>query len=72
MAGGKIMIKDRGFKAPKLSKARPLTLEIKHFLECISKNRKPIVDGEEALKVTKVLEAAEQSLRRNGFPVRVK
>ena len=72
MAGGRIMIKDRGFKAPKLSKARPLTLEIKHFLECISKNRKPIVDGEEALKVTKVLEAAEQSLRRNGFPVRVK
>jgi predicted dehydrogenase len=49
-----------------------LTQEIEHFLECISKNKKPIVDGEEALKVTKVLEAAEQSLKRNGFPIKIK
>lgn len=72
MVRGKIAIKDKGFKAPKLGNARPLTEELRHFLECIAKSQKPIADGEEALKVTKVLEAAERSLRRNGFPIRVR
>ncbi|MBI2541609.1 Gfo/Idh/MocA family oxidoreductase [Candidatus Woesearchaeota archaeon] len=71
-AGGKISIKDKGFKVPKISNARPLTEELKHFLDCIEKNMIPITGGEQALKVTKVLEAAQKSLNRNGQPVKVK
>ena len=72
MAKGKVVMKDSGFRPQRISDARPLALEIKHFIECIEKNKKPVVGGEEALKVTKVLEAAEQSLKRKGSPIRVR
>jgi len=35
----------------------PLKLECEHFLDCIRGNRKPITDGEEALRVLRVLDA---------------
>jgi UDP-2-acetamido-3-amino-2,3-dideoxy-glucuronate N-acetyltransferase len=62
----------KGFKSIKIGDERPLTIEIMHFLECISKGKEPVNGGEEALKITRVLEAAEQSLRKNGTPVRVR
>lgn len=71
-AGGKIFIGGNSFKAPKLSNARPLTRELRHFLGCIEKNKNPISGGEEALKVTKVLEAAAHSLKSNGLLIKFK
>jgi len=48
---------------PKLEMDEPLKLEDAHFIECIQKRTNPITDGESGLKVVKILEEAEKSLR---------
>ena len=44
----------------------PLRLECQHFLECIEKGMTPKTDGEEGLRVLRILEACQQSLDRDG------
>jgi predicted dehydrogenase/serine acetyltransferase len=46
-----------------LATAEPLRLECEHFLECVSKGKRPRTDGAEGLRVLKVLDAAERSMR---------
>lgn len=43
--------------------SEPLKNECQHFLESIQKSHKPRTDGAEGLRVLKVLDAAEQSLK---------
>ena len=66
---GKAVIQDKGYKTQKFSAAKPLTEQLKHFLECIEKNKTPLTGGDEALKVTKILELAQHSLINNGLMV---
>jgi len=40
----------------------PLKKEIEHFINCIETGRLPVTDGEEGVRVLKVLEAAQRSL----------
>ena len=47
----------------------PMRLECEHFLACIRERKRPLTDGESALKVLKVLEASQMSLERGGVPV---
>jgi predicted dehydrogenase len=47
----------------------PLRLECQHFLECVQEHKQPLSDGMDGLRVLKVLNAAQQSLRNNGAPV---
>jgi UDP-2-acetamido-3-amino-2,3-dideoxy-glucuronate N-acetyltransferase len=47
----------------------PMRLECQHFLTCIRERKRPLTDGESALKVLKVLEAGQISLERGGVPV---
>lgn len=67
---GKAVIPNKGYGAqytsPKLSSAKPLTEQLKHFLYCIENGKTPLTDGNEALKVTKVLEFAQKSLQNKG------
>jgi len=44
----------------------PLALEIDHFLECVRTGAEPIGSGEEALRITAVLEACDRSMKANG------
>lgn len=46
----------------------PLKQECCHFLECIDDRSNPVTDGKSALKVLRVLQAAENSLRAAGTP----
>lgn len=57
--------------APFVSSAEPLRLECDHFLECVRDRRQPLTDGQDGLRVVKVLAAAERSLMRKGEPVRL-
>lgn len=41
----------------------PLKEEARHFLSCIKNRRKPLTDAEEGLRVLRVLEMAEKSLK---------
>ncbi len=56
---------------PTLQFGEPLQSECRHFIDCIEKGRRPITDGTNGLKVVRVLEAAERSLRQGGEPVRI-
>jgi len=56
---------------PKIDLVEPLKAECQHFLDCITKGEKPLTDGESGLKVVRVLEAAEQSLREHSRAVTV-
>jgi len=54
---------------PYVKLAEPLRLECQHFLECIRTRQQPRSDGHDGLRVAKVLDAAQRSLRLNGLPV---
>lgn len=57
---------------PKLSLYEPLRKECEHFLDCIENNKKPDTDGENGLRVVRVLEAAQMSLHQKGKIIRIK
>lgn len=47
----------------------PLRKECSHFIECVKMRRTPRTDGEEGLRVLKVLNACQRSLESHGRPV---
>jgi predicted dehydrogenase len=51
--------------APKVEELEALQLETRYFLDCIKDGRKPFNDGQAGLRVVRILEAAEQSLKRH-------
>jgi UDP-2-acetamido-3-amino-2,3-dideoxy-glucuronate N-acetyltransferase len=52
-----------------VSEAEPLQHECQHFLDCISNRSQPVTDGQEGLKVLKVLNASQASLNDSGRKV---
>ena len=50
----------------------PLKMECEHFLGCIEKRKQALTNGEEGLRVLKVLNAAERSLHENGLRINLK
>ncbi|HEY6008584.1 MAG TPA: Gfo/Idh/MocA family oxidoreductase, partial [Geobacteraceae bacterium] len=49
-------------EAVPVDRGEPLKLELTHFLSCIAGRQQPRTDGEEGLRVLRILEAAERSL----------
>lgn len=54
---------------PNIKNAEPLKLECQHFIDCILNNKTPRSDGEDGLRVVRVLNAAQESLKQGGVPV---
>ncbi len=54
---------------PHLEMTEPLTLECRHFIECIQNNLEPKTGGQQGLEVVRILEAAQLSLEKEGVPV---
>jgi predicted dehydrogenase len=54
---------------PALQFGEPLQNECRHFVECIEDGKQPRTDGRNGLRVVRVLEAAERSLRQSGKPI---
>lgn len=52
--------------APKLSHHEALSAEARHFLQCVRERSRPLADGHSGLRVVRILEAAQESLRRKG------
>jgi predicted dehydrogenase len=52
--------------APHLDMTEAIRVEGLHFLDCIRKGKRPITDGEVGLQVVRILEAASQSMKRQG------
>ncbi|MBS3176617.1 Gfo/Idh/MocA family oxidoreductase [Candidatus Woesearchaeota archaeon] len=59
------------YKSPEISDKKPLTEELKHFVECIVKKKKPMTDGFEGVKIVAILEAADRSLKKKGEPIKI-
>jgi predicted dehydrogenase len=55
--------------APHLEPVEALRLELGYFVECITNNQVPFNDGLAGLRVVKMLEAANKSLRNRGAAV---
>jgi predicted dehydrogenase len=56
---------------PYIKLTEPLRLECQHFVECVKTRRTPVSDGRDGLRVVKVLDAAQKSLKINGQPVKI-
>lgn len=50
---------------PKLSQQETMHTQLSYLVSCIKKNKKPISDGIQGLEVIKLLEACEQSAKKN-------
>jgi predicted dehydrogenase len=55
---------------PQLDLTEALSIEIKHFADCIDNGGTPITDGHAGLRVVRVLESATRSLKQRGKSVR--
>jgi predicted dehydrogenase len=53
---------------PRIQMTEPLKNECQHFLDCIQKGHQPLTDGREGLKVLRILEVAQESLKNRGVP----
>jgi len=54
---------------PAVKVSEPLRCECEHFVECIEHDRTPRSDGRNGLEVTRVLDAAQRSLKKGGVPI---
>jgi predicted dehydrogenase len=57
--------------APKIDQAEALAGEARYFIDSVSNNRTPFNDGHAGLRVVKLLEAADRSLKERGKEIRV-
>lgn len=52
--------------APRLDTTEALKTEALHFVDCVENGTRPETDGHAGLRIVRILEAAEQSLRARG------
>ncbi len=57
--------------APRVEQTEALKAECNYFVDCINKGTTPFNDGKAGLKVVKMLEAANESIRDRGRLVRI-
>jgi predicted dehydrogenase len=57
--------------APKVDHIEALKLESEYFVDCIMNDKTPLNDGYAGLRIVKLLEACDESLRNNGQVVKL-
>ena len=57
--------------APRLDTSEALHTEAVHFIDCIENNTQPETDGQSGLRLVRMVEAAERSLRARGELVEI-
>ena len=57
--------------APRISNTEALQVEAEYFLECVEKNIEPFNNGEAGLKVVRMLEATDKSLKNGGGKIKI-
>jgi len=69
--GDALTVRNGDILIPKISLQEPLRLECSHFVECVRERKTPLTDGLDGLRVVKVLDAAQRSLKSGGAPVAI-
>jgi predicted dehydrogenase len=57
--------------APKIDQTEALKVLVDHLADCIMKQKKPVTDGQSGLRVVRILEAANKSIKKGGMKVRL-
>lgn len=57
--------------SPQIDTSEPLKVECSHFIDCIKSSKKPRSDGRVGLKIVKILEAVDKSLKSGGKIVKI-
>jgi len=52
--------------APRLDSIEGLRAEVMHFIDCVENKARPLTDGAAGLRIVRLLEAAERSLKERG------
>lgn len=52
--------------SPHIEQAEPLQAMVRHFAECIRDGRQPLTGGPEGLRVVRILDAAQRSIKAQG------
>jgi predicted dehydrogenase len=52
--------------SPHVEQSEPLQVMVRHFAECIRAGKRPLSDGEAGLRVVRILEAAQRSIKAQG------
>jgi predicted dehydrogenase len=60
---GEYITRNGGSLSPQIASVEPLRVECQHFVECVQTGRAPQSDGASGLRVVRVLEALQHSLR---------
>lgn len=60
--GEVISLRSGDILIPQMDTREPLSIECREFIDCVKERRRPLSDGESALKVLRVLEAAQKSI----------
>lgn len=55
--------------APRLEPIEPLRAMVEHFADCVATGATPISDGEQGLRVVRILAASEESLAKGGSSI---
>lgn len=66
-----VTLHDGDVHIPQLPMNEPLRLQLDHFVHCIETGGQPRTDIRSALRITAILDAAQQSLGLDGVPVRL-
>jgi predicted dehydrogenase len=69
--GDALTVRSGDILIPKISLQEPLRLECLHFVECVRERKRPLTDGLGGLRVVKVLDAAQRSLKSGGQPIAI-
>ncbi len=69
--GDSLTVRNGDILIPKISLQEPLKLECTHFVDCVRERKRPLTDGLDGLRVVKVLDAAQKSLKAGGAPVAI-
>jgi len=57
--------------APQVERTEALQLELKYFADCIRSNQTPFNDGQAGLRVVRMLEAADRSMKNRGAAIQL-
>jgi len=60
-----------GIEIPYIKNQEPLKLECQKFVDAVNTNVPPSSDGEDGLRVVRVLTAAQESLKKGGVPIEI-
>ncbi|MBI5369039.1 MAG: Gfo/Idh/MocA family oxidoreductase [Planctomycetes bacterium] len=67
--GAYVAVRSGDILIPQIDLAEPLRNEVNHFVDCVKTGRTPRSDVMDGLRVVRIIEAAQRSLKGGGGPV---